>query len=151
MSATERRASIQNMSLACPDGWKDASMLIVTSETSSESGVIPNLVITRAPLSDVLPPGQIDRLQEFVDQQLDAMKDSLADFEAVAQRRVTAERPTAAITINWTSNGTPVTQAITYAYADEKTVVISTASASRKEFPDMEAQFLKLLQSFRIS
>jgi len=151
MSGTETTVSVQNMSIGCPDGWRDASMLIVAAEAPSPSGVTPNIVVTREPLSDTLPTGRVERLEEFVERQIDGMREALTDFREIARRRVTSERLTASLTIDWISDGVPVTQWLTYAYANENTVVISTASAGRKEFSDLEFRFRSILQSFRIN
>ncbi|MBS4075226.1 DcrB-related protein [Ameyamaea chiangmaiensis] len=150
MSSADRTLSTQGMSITCPDGWRDASMLILSATAPSPSGITPNLVITREPLPDPETADRVARLQDFVDRQIDQMHTALKDFREVAHRRATAERPGVALTIEWTSNGIPVTQAITYAYADARTVVISTATASQSEFPQAEPQFLALLRSFRM-
>ncbi|WP_218030235.1 DcrB-related protein [Acetobacter nitrogenifigens] len=151
MSNGERPMSLQGMTITCPEGWRDASMLIVSASAPSPSGLTPNLVITRETLSDSLPEDRIERLHEFVDRQIDQMETALADFREVSLRRATSARLTVELTIAWTSGGVPVTQSITYAYAGEKTVVISTATASQDHFSEIEPQFTKILQSFRIT
>lgn len=45
----------QGMKIACPEGWRDKSMLILNADQPGPSGVTPNIVVTReTSLDDLL-------------------------------------------------------------------------------------------------
>lgn len=139
---------IQRMTMACPPDWQDKSMLILTATTPGQSGVSPNMVVTR----DALPEGPTDaasRLEMFVEQQLELMRAQLTELEPPSRRSATASNATAEIKINWVSQGIPVTQWINYAVFNEAEITIASATAGRDDFADAEPMFRTMLQSFR--
>ena len=150
MSEAPQTVAVQGMTIACPEGWRDASMLILSAEKPGSTGVTPNLVITREPASDELPADPVERLEEFVERQLDAMRLSLSGLTEVARRNATATRPSAELKIDWVSDDVPITQWITYANANDTTLTIATATAGQRDFADAEPKFRSMLLGFRL-
>lgn len=139
----------QGMTITCPAGWRDASMLILTAEQPGRSGVTPTVVITREVVPDDFPTDPEERLRAFVDRQIEKMRASLPGFEEFANRPASGDRPTAQLRIGWVSDDVPVTQSLVYAWEDGETIMTSTASAGRNDFAGLEPSFRSMLQSFR--
>ncbi len=142
-------STVQSMRITCPPGWTDASMLIVTAGTPGASGVTPTLVVSKEAMPDDLPEERVERLTQFVDRQIEKMRASLDRFTPVSRRDATRERMTAELRIRWASSGIPVTQSILFAFADDNTVITSTATAGDADFAALEPTFRTMLQSFR--
>ena len=141
---------IQGMTIVCPQGWVDKSMLVLSAERAGSTGVTPNLVITRETAPDDLPPDPAARLEAFVDRQLDRMRGALAGLTEVARRRAIFALSPAELRIDWMSDDIPITQWITYANLDESTLMIATATAGRNDFEDLELAFRSMLQDFSL-
>ncbi len=145
-----KTARVQAMTIACPDGWHDKSMLIVTAAVPGASGVSPNMVVTREPLPDDLPDDPEEGLALFVDRQLAQMRTSLADFIEVERHgELRGNSATAELRIDWTADAVPITQWINFVRTDAA-VLIATATAGQRDFAELQPKFLTMLQSYRI-
>ncbi len=142
---------VQSMTIACPDGWADKSMLILNAGQPGPSGVVPNLVVTREPVPDGLPADRAARLEVFVDGQLKQMHGALKDLTEVARQHATTEQPSAELTIDWSSGTVLLSQWITYANAAGDTFVIATATAGRGELADLKPALAAMLETVRLA
>ena len=141
---------VQAMTIACPDGWHDKSMLIVAAAAPGASGIAPNMVVTREACPDDLPADPVAGLAAFVDRQLAQMRTSLPGFAEVARHY--DERggsATAELRIDWTADDVPITQWINFVRTADA-VLIATATAGRHDFAEVEPAFVAMLQSYRI-
>ena len=138
--------SIQGMTIACPEGWQDKSMLILSASAAGPSGVVPNMVVTRDKLPADLPAGGDTRMAALVDRQVAQMKDQLARFAEVSRR---IGEDSAEVKVDWETAQAALTQTLNFVDADDGVLMIATATAGRGEFAEHEATFRKMLQSFR--
>ncbi len=138
---------VQGMTIACPEGWLDKSMLVLSAAHPGPTGVSPSFVVTREALTDDPVPGGTSRLHDFVERQIGQMHDTLP---GVVVTRRQASAASVDLTIDWTSDGIPLTQSITYADAGDDNVMIATGTAARADFDKAEPVFRTMLQSFRI-
>ena len=147
---TVTNATMQGMSMTCPPGWQDKSMLILGAERPGSSGLTANLVVTREAAAADLPSGAAERLEAFVDRQLAQMQGSLSQFKQTARRHATTARTVAELEIDWVSDGVPVSQWIRYANLNAGTLIVATATAGRSDFAGLEPVFRTMLQSLRV-
>jgi hypothetical protein len=142
---------IQGMSMTCPDGWHDKSMLILSAEAAGRSGVTPNMVVTRDVPPANLPDEPQARLNALIDRQVAQMAEQLAGFAEVS-RRVSArgDGAVAELKVDWHNSQARLTQSITYVQDGPAGLVIATATAGRDEFAEHEPRFRDMLKSFRI-
>jgi len=134
--------------MTCPEGWRDASMLILKGDRAGDSGVTPNLVVTRDRVPDDLPADARARMDALMDRQVKQMKEQLAGF-ALVSRRYDEERGSGEVKVDWESSGTPLTQGLTFVEAEGGVLMIATATAGRGEYGEHEGAFREMLGSFR--
>ncbi len=151
MTNGEQLTRVQGMTIVRPDGWHDKSMLILDADTPGPSGITPNLVVTRETAAESLPVEPVARLEEYVERQLAQMQRALAGFVVVSRRHATAAGTPAELQIDWTSDGTPLTQWVAYAVAGADALTVATATVAQGEFATMEPVFRSMLQSYRLS
>lgn len=142
---------VQALTIACPDGWRDKSMLILNADTPGASGVNPTIVVTRETGVDDLPADRVGRLEGFVDRQLHQMGDALAGLAVIERVNASETQWTAELTIEWEADGTPLRQWITYADAGDGALVLATATAGRTDFAAAEPAFRSILKTVRLS
>lgn len=142
---------IQGMTIDCPSGWQDKSMLILSAGQAGASGVTPNIVVTRDQLPPDLPPQPEERMNALLDRQVTQMRDQLAGFAEVSRRlTLDAGHPSAELKVDWNSAQASLTQSVTFVDAGDDGLMIATATAGRGEFADAEPTFREMLQSFRL-
>ena len=143
-------SKVQAMTIACPDGWHDKSMLIVTADVPGTSGVSPNMVVTREPLPGDLSDDPAEALAQFVDRQLAQMRTALADFvELERHDELRGSSATAELRIEWTADGVPITQWINFVRTGSA-VLIATSTAGQRDFAECKPAFVAMLESYRI-
>lgn len=142
--------SVQGMRMTQPDGWQDKSMLILSSDRAGQSGVVPNMVVTRDRLPTDLPGEPRLRMDTLIDRQVAQMETQLARF-AIVSRRVDDgdNRATGELKVDWESAQAALTQGLTFVDAGDGVLMIATATAGRGEYGEHEATFREMLQSFR--
>ncbi len=143
---------VQNMTMTCPDGWSDASMLILRADAPGSSGVIPNLVVTRDRLPGDLPDDPTERMTHLIDRQVAEMRPKLAGFAEVL-RWISGDTapPVGEVKVDWTSGATELTQALRLVDGGDGMLLIATATAGRSDFAAVEDQFKAMLGSFRLA
>ena len=142
---------VQGMSLACPQGWQDKSMLVLSAERFGPTGVSPSLVVTRETWPDNLPSETTAGLEAFVDRQVEQMRSALPKFLEVSRRRAGHGSAFAELKIDWVSEGIPITQWIVYSRIAEATLAIVTATAGQRDFTDAAPAFRSILQGLRFT
>ena len=145
------RTVVQGMTIACPEGWIDNSMLILNAGEPGPSGVVPNLVVTRQPVPEDLPVDRALRLEAVVDGQVEQMRRALKDLKEVSRQHATAAHWSAELRIEWLSGKIPLAQWVTYANAGGDTFIVATATAGSREFADLEPAFQAMLQTVRLT
>ena len=150
MSDAQADVKVQAMSLACPPGWQDRSMLVLAGDRPGSSGVSPTLVVTREPVTENLLAQPGGALEAFVDRQLDAMRRDLSEFVEVARGPAEVSSSATELKIDWESSGVPLRQWILYACPNGSEVVIATATAGRRDFNDMQETFRAMLASLHL-
>jgi hypothetical protein len=143
------QSTIQGMSVACPPGWADASMLAISAHRPGPSGVSPGLVVTREALPDGLEAEPI-ALELYAEQQLRLMQAELADFALVGRTSSHPGAERAELLIDWTAEGVPVRQWISYLPLQDRKVLICTATAGRSDFGQAEPTFRAILATLRV-
>lgn len=142
---------LQDMSMDCPDGWQDRSMLILSAPAPGPSGVTPNMVVTRDPLPKDLPADPEQRMAALIDGHVAQMAEQLAGFAEVS-RRVEMRNGTAfaELRVDWHNAQARLSQSLTFVDDGPERVVVATATAGRGEYADAEPRFRAMLKSFRI-
>ncbi len=142
---------VQNMTMTCPPGWRDTSMLILRAEAAGASGIAANLVVTRDVLPPDLPTAPAERMTALIDRQVAEMKPRLAGFAEVS-RQVSGTVPplVGEIRIDWTSGQSDLRQGLTLVDNGDGNLLIATATAARGEYPAHEPQFAAMLQTFKL-
>lgn len=143
---------IQGMTMACPPGWLDKSMLIMRAEAPGESGTTPNIVVTRDRMPTDLPAAPTERMHALLDRQVAEMKTKLAGFVEIS-RAVGGAEPTirGELKVGWTSGEADLTQSLTFVDAGDGDLLVATGTAGRSDFADAEPRFNAMLQSFKIA
>ncbi|MET0247849.1 MAG: DcrB-related protein [Sphingomonas sp.] len=142
--------TLQGMSMTCPDGWHDKSMLIFSAPQAGQSGVVPNLVVTRDRLPDDLPAEPAARMEALIDRQIAQMNSQLARFTIVSRQLEGQDYPIGKLTVDWESAQAALTQSLTFVDGDDGQLVIATATTGREDHARHEDTFRSILQSFRI-
>jgi hypothetical protein len=140
--------AVQGMRIECPEGWCDRSMLALTAPVPGPSGVTPNVIVTR----EALPAGPGDpttRLEEHVDAQVASWR-GLDRFETILRRHASLAEPIAEVRVGWHADGLAMTQWVTYALADDMTMVVAAATAGRADFAAIEPALRGVLQTLRL-
>lgn len=142
---------VQGIRIACPEGWTDRSMLVLTRP--GPSGVDANLVVTReTPDGAASPDGASDmsqRIEAHVDAQVAGWR-RLEGFREVARRHATPADPIAEVHIAWTAGEQPLAQQVTYAPADDATIVVAAATMAQTDVDAFAPQFRALLDGLRL-
>jgi hypothetical protein len=139
------------MSMTCPPGWHDKSMLILSAPAPGGSGITPNLVVTRDRMPDDLPAAPAARMTAIVDLQVAMMREKLAGFSEVARRLIgSADSPSAEVKVDWSSAQALLTQSLTFVDGGNGVLLIATGTAARGEFAQAEPLFQDMLKSFKI-
>lgn len=136
---------VQGIRIACPEGWTDRSMLVLTRPRPS--GVDANLVVTRE-----TPDGAGDmsqRIEAHVDAQVAGWR-RLEGFREVARRHATPADPIAEVHIAWTAGEQPLAQQVTYAPADDATIIVAAATMAQTDVDAFAPQFRVLLDGLRL-
>lgn len=141
---------VQGMTIDCPEGWQDKSMLILSAGPGT-LGVAPSFVVTREVAPDDLPADRFERLEAFADQQAEQMRDTLPAPVEVQRRRADIPGSAPELRLDWISNGIPIRQWITYANAPDGSVMIATGTAGRADYDTVEPVFRAMLQTFRLT
>ena len=142
---------VQGMTMACPDGWLDKSMLVLSATRPGASGVSPNFVVTREPMPEDLRALAEDALDAFVERQIAQMRTTLPSPVSVARRQAAEASGLPELRVDWTADGIPLTQWIGYNQIDNRTVMIATGTAGKADFSAVEPVFHAMLRSFRIA
>ncbi|SFO46503.1 DcrB-related protein [Sphingomonas sp. OK281] len=142
---------VQGMTMACPDGWLDKSMLVLSATRPGASGVSPNFVVTREPMPEDLRALAEDALDAFVERQIAQMRTTLPSPVSVARRQAAEASGLPELRVDWTADGIPLTQWIGYNQIDNGTVMIATGTAGKADFSAVEPVFHAMLRSFRIA
>ena len=142
---------LQRMSMTCPPGWQDKSMLILSAPNPGESGVTPNMVVTQLPPPTDLPADPQARMNALLDRQVAEMAEQLAGFREVS-RRVDAQddRAMAELKVDWHNAQAKLTQNLTFVRDAEGGFIVATATAGRGEFAEADPLFRDMLKSFRL-
>jgi hypothetical protein len=140
------------MSMDCPGGWRDKSMLVLSASEAGASGVTPNMVVMRDVPPKDLPTDPQARMNTLIDRQVAQMAEQLAGFQEVS-RRVDARGASvlAEVKVDWHNAQAKLTQSVTFVQDGDDGLVIATATAGRGEFDDAEPTFREMLKSFRIA
>lgn len=152
MATSGRSAMIrvQGMTIDCPEGWQDKSMLVLSAATGTP-GVSASFVVTRETDLGDLPPDPRIRLEVFADRQAEQLRDTLPAPVTVERRHAEAAGSSPEIRLEWISDGIAIRQWITYANAPDGSVMIATGTAARGDYDAAEPQFREMLRSFRIA
>ena len=142
---------VQGMTMACPDGWLDKSMLVLSAAKPGASGVSPNFVVTRELMPEDLRALAEDALAAFVERQIAQMRTTLPGPVSIARRQAADASALPELRIDWTADSIPLTQWIGYNQASDGTVVIATGTAGRTDFAAVEPVFHAMLRSFRMA
>jgi hypothetical protein len=139
------------MSMTCPPGWQDKSMLILSAPGPGASGVTANMVVTQAVPPADLPADPQARLNAMLDRQVAQMAEQLAGFREI-ERRVDAQRDhaLAELRVDWHNAQARLTQKLTFVGDAAGGFIVATATAGRGEFDAAEQLFRDMLKSFRI-
>lgn len=146
----DEMTTLQGMSMTCPDGWHDKSMLIFSAPQAGQSGVVPNLVVTRDRLPDDLPAEPAARMEALIDRQIAQMNSQLARFTIVSRQLEGQDYTIGKLTVDWESAQAALTQSLTFVDGDDGQLVIATATTGREDHARHEDTFRSILQSFRI-
>lgn len=141
--------AVQGMRIDCPEGWADRSMLALTARSPAPSGVTPNVVVTREPLPSG-PGDPATRLENHVAAQVAGWR-GLAQFEEIMRRHASPAEPIAEVRVAWNAEDVPMTQWVTYALADDATMVVAAATAGRADFAAAEPALRSLLETLRLT
>lgn len=141
----------QGMKMTCPPDWQDKSMLILSAGKAGNSGVVPNMVVTRDRMPPDLPADPTARMAALVDRQVAEMREKLAGLVEVSRRyRSDGGAPTAELKVDWKSAQAELTQSLTFVDTGDDGLMIATATTGRGEFADAEPTFREMLRSFRL-
>ena len=141
---------VQGMTIECPEGWQDKSMLVL-SAVPGTLGIAPSFVVTREVASDDLPADRAERLEVFADRQAGQMRDTLPAPVEVERRPADIPGVAPEFRLDWVSNGVPIRQWITYANAPDDGIMIATGTAARDDYANAEPVFRAMLNSFRLT
>ena len=126
-------------------------MLILSAAAPGESGVTPNMVVTRDVPPTDLPADPQARMNALIDRQVARMAEQLAGFEEVLRRvEARSDGAIAEVKVDWHNAQAKLTQSLTFVEQGEGGMVIATATAGRGDFADAEPIFRDMLKSFRI-
>ncbi|KQN02216.1 hypothetical protein ASE82_13340 [Sphingomonas sp. Leaf230] len=67
---------MQGMTIECPEGWQDKSMLVLLADPGT-LGIAPSFVVTHEITPSDLPADRTKRLEAFADRQAEQMRDTL--------------------------------------------------------------------------
>jgi hypothetical protein len=138
------------MTIDCPDGWRDTSMLVLSAAPGT-LGIAPSFVVTREVAPDDLPADRAERLAVFADRQADQMRDTLPAPVEVERRLVDSPGAAPELRLDWVSNGVPIRQWITYANAPDDGIMIANGTAARDDYAQAEPVFRAMLGTFRLT
>jgi len=136
--------------LSRPDGWIDRSMIAYSSPEMPQSGIFPNIVITKDNFGNTFGTSLSDRINLFANKQLDSMKNQL--IEPVIHDRqlfTILDRPSVEIYLSWLSGQTRIKQRVVFIAYDEEQVVISTATAAESEFNEYRDSFIAMINQLQ--
>ncbi|KQO09373.1 DcrB-related protein [Sphingomonas sp. Leaf242] len=142
---------VQGVTITCPDGWLDKSMLVLSAAKPGPSGVSPNFVVTHEPMPDDLRFAAEDALNAFVERQIEQMRTTLPGPVSIARRQAADASGLPELRVDWTADRIPLTQWIGYNQTDDGTVTIATGTAGKADFSAVEPVFHAMLRSFRIA
>lgn len=140
----------QGMTIDCPEGWQDKSMLVLSADPGT-LGIAPSFVVTRESTPGDLPSDRTERLEVFADRQAEQMRDTLPAPVEVQRRRADIPGSAPELRLDWISNGIPIRQWITYANAPDGSVMIATGTAARADYDLAEPVFRAMLDTFRLT
>ena len=141
---------VQGMTIDCPEGWQDKSMLVLSAGPGT-LGIAPSFVVTREITPGDLPVDRTERLEVFADRQAEQMRDTLLAPVEVQRRRADIPGSAPELRLDWISNGIPIRQWITYANAPDGSVMIATGTAARADYEMAEPVFRAMLNTFRLN
>jgi hypothetical protein len=141
---------VQGMTIECPEGWQDKSMLVLSADPGT-LGIAPSFVVTREITPGDLPADRTERLEIFADRQAEQMRDTLPAPVEVQRRRADIPGSAPELRLDWISNGIPIRQWVTYANAPDGSVMIATGTAARGDYDTAEPVFRAMLNTFRLT
>jgi hypothetical protein len=141
---------VQGMTIDCPEGWQDRSMLVLSAGPGT-LGVAPSFVVTREIAPGDLPSDPTARLEVFADRQTEQFRDTLPAPVEIVRRQIDVPRSPPELSLDWISDGIPIRQWITYANAPDGSVIIATGTAARANYDMAEPVFRSILRSFRLT
>lgn len=142
---------VQGMEIACPEGWADRSMLVLTAPPGA-SGIAANLVVSREALAG---GGQAAadiarRIEAHVEGEIKRWKGK-PGYAELMRRHATPDLPTAEMRLVWTDGAEPLAQWLSFLPADLDTVVVAAATAPRGDMAALEPQFHAMLETLRLT
>ena len=151
-SGGTRMSGVQGMQIACPDGWLDRSMLVLTAAQPGPSGIAANLVVTRELLDGTAhdPAGVARRLEAHVAAEI-ARWQGRPGYEEIMRRHATPDLPTAELRLVWADEAVALAQWLTFTAVDATTIVVAAATAPRGDMAVLEPQFRAMLETLRLT
>lgn len=147
MSAT---SWLQGVSMACPSGWSDRTIMAFSAPRIPGETLPPNVTLARD-LRDAPGDDPAEALEDYTQRQLRALETALPGFRL--ERRGAAAlggAPGTELLFSWDSGQGRLRQWLTYLPLSDASILSFTGTALAGRFAECEPLFARTLASLRV-